>query len=89
MAPISGGAAAPRVLPRAERDLNGWTFEVRGERMTIGQMLDRTCTDAFIVLQDGKVVAEQYADGMSERSPSRSLPVSVNKRPDDPPEERR
>jgi len=31
MAPISRGSGAPRELPRAERDLNGLTFEVRGE----------------------------------------------------------
>ena len=76
MAPISRGAGAPRELPRADRDISGLAFEVRGDRMTIGQMLDQTCTDAFIVLQDGKVVAEQYADGMSENTLHLTMSVS-------------
>ena len=77
MAPISRGGGAPRELPRAERDVSGLTFKMRGERMTIGQMLAQTFTDAFIVLQDGKVAAEQYADGMS--ADTLHLTMSISK----------
>ena len=40
-------------------------LDVHGERLTVGQMLRETFTDAFLVLHDGQVVTELYADGMS------------------------
>ena len=58
MARISRGGGPVR-KPRAERDLAGVTAEVRGERLTVGQMLRETFTDGFIVLHGGEVVTEQ------------------------------
>lgn len=63
-APIAE-AEEPEPLPRAERDLNGIGFDVAGERWTIGEMLDATYTDGFLVLQGGAVLTERYANGFS------------------------
>jgi CubicO group peptidase (beta-lactamase class C family) len=65
---------APRL--RAERDVDGVTAEVRGERLTVGQMLRETVTDGFIVLHGCEVVTEQYADGMSEDTLHLTMSVS-------------
>ena len=63
-APIAP-AAAPEPLPRSEQELDGIDFQVRGERWTVGEMLDATYTDGFIVLQGGAVVTERYRNGFS------------------------
>jgi CubicO group peptidase (beta-lactamase class C family) len=76
MAPI-GRRGPVRELARAERDVSGLTFEVRGECMALGQMLRDTYTDAFLVLHEGNVVTEQYADGMS--ADTLHLTMSVSK----------
>ena len=76
MAPISCGGGPARELPRAERDLCGVTLEVRGERLTLGQMLAETFTDAFLVLHEGEVVTELYADGMFEDTLHLTMSVS-------------
>jgi CubicO group peptidase (beta-lactamase class C family) len=75
MAPISR-AGPVRELARAEHDLRGVTLEVRGESLTLGQMLAETFTDAFLVLHEGKVVTELYADGMSEDTLHLTMSVS-------------
>src|SRR5258708_4304284 len=55
---------APRL--RAERDVDGVTAEVRGERLTVGQMLRETVTDGFVARHGRAGVRERNADGMSE-----------------------
>src|SRR5215467_10697609 len=77
MAPIRRGGGPVRELPRDERDTCGVTFDTRAGRMTIDQMLDQTFTDGFLVLHEGKVVTEQYAEGMSEET--LHLTMSVTK----------
>jgi CubicO group peptidase (beta-lactamase class C family) len=59
------GPIAP--LPQARRDLSGISFfdPVSKRRMTIREMLARTDTDGFMVLQGGKIVSEQYFNGMT------------------------
>lgn len=63
-APIAH-AIAPEPLPRNEQELDGIDFQVMGERWTVGEMLDATYTDGFIVLQGGAVVTERYGNGFS------------------------
>jgi CubicO group peptidase (beta-lactamase class C family) len=77
MAPIPRGDGPVRGLPRDERNFGGVTFDARGKRLTISQMLDQTFTDGFLVLHEGKVAAEQYADGMS--ADTLHLTMSVSK----------
>jgi len=75
---ISRGWGPPTVLGSALRDLNDLIFtDHAGEDRTIGEMLDATYTDGFIVLQRGKVVFERYFNGMS--FDTRHLLMSVSK----------
>ena len=64
-APISRGAEPPppllrRIEPVA--DLNCW--DVDGERTTVGSIMKATETDGWIVLHDGQLLAEEYAEAM-------------------------
>jgi CubicO group peptidase (beta-lactamase class C family) len=65
-AAIARGSRPVRELPRAERDLAGFSFEYGGRRLTLDGMLAETFTDGFLVIQDGAVVTERYLDGMRE-----------------------
>jgi CubicO group peptidase (beta-lactamase class C family) len=76
MASISRGGAPVRELPRAEQDVGGVTFELRSKRMTLSQMLHQTFTDGFLVLHQGNIVTEQYADGMSPDTLHLTMSVS-------------
>ena len=67
---IRRGAAPPAPLPRAERNLDAVVFEDdKGQKITAGQWLDATYTDALIVLHKGRVVYERYMNGMKPETP--------------------
>jgi len=68
-AAISRGDGPVTLLPRAERDLDDLEFRIRGERHTVGEMLDRTVTDGFLVLHHGRILAERYGGAMTETTP--------------------
>ena len=54
----------------AIEDLGQLTYPVaRGETRSLQHFLDSTYTDAFIVLQDGIIIAEQYFNGMGADTP--------------------
>ncbi|HEY5860693.1 MAG TPA: serine hydrolase [Actinomycetota bacterium] len=55
-------------LPRAERDLSGFSFRHRGEDHTLAGMMDETYVDGLMVVHDGTVVFEHYVDGMTPSS---------------------
>lgn len=75
---ISRGSGRPTKLRRAPRDLSGLVFKSpEGNKATIGDMLDSTYTDGFIVLQNGEVVYEKYYNGMKPYT--RHLLMSVSK----------
>ncbi len=76
-APIARGDGPVWRLPRAERDLDALTFRSGRRTMTIGQMLDETATDGFMVLHRGRVVTERYFNGM--RRDTTHLLMSVSK----------
>jgi CubicO group peptidase (beta-lactamase class C family) len=63
-APIRG-ADAPASLPRAERDVEAIRLDLGDRTWTVGELLDATYTDGFLVLQGGAVVVERYANGMA------------------------
>jgi CubicO group peptidase (beta-lactamase class C family) len=76
-ATISRGAGPVFDLPRAERDLDGFTFEQEGRSLNLPTMLAETYTDGFLVIHDGAVVCERYFNGMA---PSEThLLMSVSK----------
>jgi CubicO group peptidase (beta-lactamase class C family) len=52
-------------FPRAERDLTGIRVRNAGKELTVGDLLDRTWTDGFLVLHRGRIVAERYWNGMT------------------------
>jgi CubicO group peptidase (beta-lactamase class C family) len=76
---ISRGTGPVSVLENAPRDVSNISFDdpVSKRRMTIGEMLQTTYTDGFIVLKDGKIVTEQYFNGMKPGDPH--LVMSVTK----------
>jgi CubicO group peptidase (beta-lactamase class C family) len=66
-------------LDYAFRDLNGVSFvnPISKARMSIADMYSATDTDAFLVMKDGKIVTEQYFNGMKPED--RHLLMSVSK----------
>src|SRR5215469_17420401 len=50
-------------------DADGWS-------LTLDKFLQRTSTDALVVLCDGRVVIERYANGMRPRTPHMLMSVS-------------
>jgi CubicO group peptidase (beta-lactamase class C family) len=63
-------------LPEAPRDMLGVTFEIDGKVLDVGQFLDESFTDGFIVLSGGKVVSEIYMNGMQPRTTHLSQSVA-------------
>ena len=77
-AEISRGSGPVYRFERSPQNLDDIRFEdVDGEPMTIGQMLETTYTDGFLVLHRGMIVAEQYFNGMAPNS--KHLLMSVSK----------
>jgi hypothetical protein len=69
-------AAAPAPLPRAERDILGFQFTYGDRELTVAEMLEETYTDGFLVLHQGRVVAEHYFNGMAPDVPHLLMSVS-------------
>ncbi|MBI1217439.1 MAG: serine hydrolase [Rhodobacteraceae bacterium] len=63
------GAGPVAPLARAERNLDDLDVpQVGGGRGPLSRLLDDTYTDGFLLMQDGRVVVEQYFNGMGPRS---------------------
>jgi CubicO group peptidase (beta-lactamase class C family) len=73
---ISRGAGSPSRLPRAERDVAGLRFRSAGRELTVAEMLAETYTDGFLVLHRGKIISEQYFNGMTPDTPHLLMSVS-------------
>ncbi|MBZ3695231.1 serine hydrolase domain-containing protein [Phyllobacterium calauticae] len=58
------------------QDIETVSFEINGRKETIGGFLQTDFTDGFLVLHRGKIVAERYLNGMTERTPHLSQSVS-------------
>jgi CubicO group peptidase (beta-lactamase class C family) len=63
-------------LERDERDLSGIRFTTRDGGLTVGELLDSTCTDGFLVLHQGAIVTEQYRNGLRPSTPHLLMSVS-------------
>jgi CubicO group peptidase (beta-lactamase class C family) len=75
---ISRGPGPVSPLEQAPAELSGLVFEAPdGKEMTVHKMLEKTYTDGFIVLHQGKVVFEKYYNGMTPET--RHLLMSVSK----------
>jgi CubicO group peptidase (beta-lactamase class C family) len=66
-------------LERDERDLSGIRFTIEqatvGE-FTVGEFLDGSYTDGFLVLHRGRIVTEQYRNGLRPAAPHLLMSVS-------------
>lgn len=58
------GSSAPSAWPEAHRDINAIRFTHDGKDWTIGEFLDETFTDGFLVLHRGEIISEAYMNGM-------------------------
>ncbi|SMH36886.1 serine hydrolase domain-containing protein [Mesorhizobium australicum] len=76
-AQIWRGAGPARPLPEAKQDLAGVTFQLGDGKRTVAQFLDESFTDGFLVLHRGKIVFEDYRNGM--RPHCQHLAMSVTK----------
>jgi len=63
-------------LRREERDVMGLRFSVGGRRWTVERLLDETQTDAFLVIHRGRIVTEDYFNGMEPDTPHLLMSVS-------------
>ncbi|MET0699316.1 MAG: serine hydrolase [Mycobacterium sp.] len=77
-AAISRGDDPVAELPPAPQGLADITLDDpnTGARRTVGDVMDTTDTDGWIVMQHGRVVAEQYYDGMTADTPHLLMSVS-------------
>lgn len=73
---ISRGGRPAWPLPRAERDVLGFRFRGAGRELSIADLLEETCTDGFLVLRKGQIVAEHYFNGMAPDVPHLLMSVS-------------
>ncbi len=63
------GSGAASTMPEARQELGAIAFDSpKAGRKTVAQMLDDTYTDGFLVHHRGKVVHEQYFNGMVPRT---------------------
>jgi CubicO group peptidase (beta-lactamase class C family) len=60
-------AGTPWALPRADHALD-FTYAYQGQSYTPDQFLDRTYTNALLVMKDGKIVSEIYRNNSNERT---------------------
>ena len=69
---ISRGRGPVAVLPRQPLDIDGVQIkDLGGNPITVRQLLEKTCTDAFLVLHKGHIRTEQYFSGMTPDAPHR------------------
>ncbi|KQM85634.1 hypothetical protein ASE67_13730 [Sphingomonas sp. Leaf23] len=54
-------------LPRADHALD-FTYQVKGQTVRADDFLDRTYTNALLVMKDGRIVAEIYRNNSNERT---------------------
>jgi CubicO group peptidase (beta-lactamase class C family) len=61
-------SSTPLTWPRATEDLGALQFEIDGRRDTITSFLDSSYTDGFCIAHRGKIICEQYENGMNEHT---------------------
>ena len=62
------GREPASIFSRSSRPIDGIAYQGEFGASDIGQFLDNSYTDGFIVLHRGAVVAERYFNGMNERT---------------------
>ncbi len=81
---VSRGSGPVNYLERESINLDTLSFLDSGDKkITVADMLEKTFTDGFIVLRNGKILSEQYFTGMQPssyhliQSGSKSIAISV------------
>jgi len=69
-------AADPWQFRREERDVSGVAVDTGAGTRAFGQLLADTYTDGILVMQGGRVVAEQYLNGLTEDTTHLLMSVS-------------
>jgi CubicO group peptidase (beta-lactamase class C family) len=64
------------LLPADEKDITGIRFRCEDRDLSIADMLAETWTDGFLVLHRGRIVAEQYFNGLRPDTPHLLMSVS-------------
>lgn len=62
------GPGPVATLPRRPQAIDAISFTLDGATRTLGDLLDDSYTDGFIVLHRGRIIAERYMNGMTEHS---------------------
>ncbi|MCR5858066.1 serine hydrolase [Mesorhizobium sp. J428] len=75
-AQIWRGNYGARILPSATTDLAGVGYDFAGQRRTVGQYLDASFTDGFLVLHRGRIVMEDYRNGMKPHGTHLAMSVT-------------
>ncbi|NOH27281.1 serine hydrolase domain-containing protein [Vibrio mediterranei] len=71
------GDGKPHQFEHNHQDLNSITFtNLNGETETLRSHLDRTFTNALLILKDGKIVTEEYHNGMKPHTRHHLMSVS-------------
>jgi len=73
---IRRGAGPSWPLERDLHEIGAVTCSVDGRPTTVRALLDASQTDAFLVIHDGRIVAEEYRNGMTEDTPHLLMSVS-------------
>ncbi len=60
-------SGAPWQLPKVERPMD-FTYSFNGKTHTAEEALERTYTNALLIMKDGRIVTEIYRNGMNERT---------------------
>jgi CubicO group peptidase (beta-lactamase class C family) len=63
-------------LATDQRDIAGIRFRSDNRELSIAEMLADTCTDGFLVLHRGRIVTEQYFNGLAPDVPHLLMSVS-------------
>jgi hypothetical protein len=73
---IRRGDGPTRTFEHAERDVLGLSFRSGERQLTISDLLDETYTDGFLVVHQGRIVAEHYFNDMTPDVPHLLMSVS-------------
>ena len=73
---IARGAGPAWPLPRAERDVLGFRFRSEDRELSVAEFLEETYTDGFLVLHQGRILAEHYFNDMAPDIPHLLMSVS-------------
>lgn len=60
-------SGSPFAFPKVERPLD-FSYSFAGKTYTAEQALERTYTNALLIMKDGRIVTETYRNGSSERT---------------------